>query len=489
VVLTVGIAVVHPTFLFIADWLGPSLGSSLLNVLTLVYLILGDPIRFTVLLALWGGIAFLAGVIIRRRVGATITILLVFVVLLAMLGINSFDVGFTVFQIFQSFEGSNPLEVLPPLPEGLNFVDLYEAPIVGELAEKVFGAMQLGGSQNLMDFVMGIVSSLAGGVFIKIAVMIGGALAGVEVGKLLEPAVMPFSESIRIGLGGKPRGVGAIPTLKEAMSLLTIAFILGSSLFATPIIVRAAGEEFYMETILGFADSSGRAYVGDLFTSSETPFGGLSGSEGLLVSLIASHVGVTEIVAELMGSEESLGSFTNVIPETLMVALYIDVPPEIAGPQSEGIADAFSEVYQVDLTQLMALNAPFALGEGPDSPQLSIVLYQSDAEIGDLALTFLDEFLDKGGLVELISEASSNERIIPQSTPDSANGGALFSGFVNMEILKEYAPAEYIQEVSEYFPVDELRRLRGISGAPCGAQRHRHRWGRRPQPPNYHQHA
>jgi hypothetical protein len=463
-VLTLGIAVVHPTYLFIADWLGPSLGSSLLNVLTLVYLILGDPIRFTVLLALWSGIAFLAGVIIRRRVGATITVLLVFVVLLAMLGINSFDVGFTVFQIFQSFEGSNPLEALPPLPEGLNFVDLYEAPIVGELTEKVFGAMQLGGSQNLMSFVMGIVSSLAGGVFIKIAVMIGGALAGVEVGKLLEPAVMPFSESIRMGLGGKPRGVGAIPTLKKAMSLLTIAFILGSSLFATPIIVRAAGEEFYMETILGFADSSGRAYVGDLFTSSETPFGGLSGSEGLLVSLIASHVGVTEIVAELMGSEESLGSFTNVIPETLMVALYIDVPPEIAGPQSEGIADAFSEVYQVDLTQLMALNAPFALGEGPDSPQLSIVLYQSDAEIGDLALTFLDEFLDKGGLVELISEASSNERIIPQSTPDSANGGALFSGFVNMEILKEYAPAEYIQEVSEYFPVDELKQM-GFSGS------------------------
>jgi hypothetical protein len=463
-VLTLGIAVVHPTYLFIADWLGPSLGSSLLNVLTLVYLILGDPIRFTVLLALWSGIAFLAGVIIRRRVGATITVLLVFVVLLAMLGINSFDVGFTVFQIFQSFEGSNPLEALPPLPEGLNFVDLYEAPIVGELTEKVFGAMQLGGSQNLMSFVMGIVSSLAGGVFIKIAVMIGGALAGVEVGKLLEPAVMPFSESIRMGLGGKPRGVGAIPTLKKAMSLLTIAFILGSSLFATPIIVRAAGEEFYMETILGFADSSGRAYVGDLFTSSETPFGGLSGSEGLLVSLIASHVGVTEIVAELMGSEESLGSFTNVIPETLMVALYIDVPPEITGPQSEGIADAFSEVYQVDLTQLMALNAPFALGEGPDSPQLSIVLYQSDAEIGDLALTFLDEFLDKGGLVELISEASSNERIIPQSTPDSANGGALFSGFVNMEILKEYAPAEYIQEVSEYFPVDELKQM-GFSGS------------------------
>jgi hypothetical protein len=458
-VLTVGIVVIHPTFLFIADWLGPSLGSSLLNVLTIIYLILGDPIRFTVLLALWGGIAFLAGVIIRRRMETIITVILVLVLLLAMLGINLFNVGFTVSQIFQSFEGSNPLEALPPLPEGLNFVDLYEAPIVGELAEKVFGAMQMGGSQNLMGFVMGIVSSLAVGVFIKITVMIGGALAGVEVGKLLEPSLIPFSESIRMGLGGKPRRGGDIPTLKKAMSLITITLILGSVLNANPTIVRAAGEEFYIETILGFADSSGRAYVGDLFAFSETLFGGLSGSEGLLLSVIASQVGVTEIVAEFMGSEESLGSFVNVIPETLMVAVYIDVPLETAGFLSEGVADAFSEVYQVDLTQLMVLNAPFTLGEDPDSPQLSIVFYQSDAEVGDLASTWLDEFLDKGGLVELISEAYSNGRIVPQSTPDSADGGALFSGFVSIELLKEYAPAEYIQEVSEYFPVDELEQM------------------------------
>jgi hypothetical protein len=458
-VLTVGFAVVHPTFLFVADWLVPTLGPSLLNALTIVYILLGDPLQFTALLALWGGAAFLAGVLIRRRVGSIATILLVLVSLIAILGINLIDVGFTASQMFENFQGSNPFEVLPPLPEGLTFAELYEAPIVGEIAERVLGAMQSGGPENPMSIVIEIASSLAVGVFIKIAAMIGGALAGVEVGKLLEPAVMPFSESIRMGLGGKPRGAGDIPTLKEAMSLLTIAIILGPALFANPIAMGASGEEFYIETILGFADLSGRAYVGDLFASSETPFGGISGSEGLLASVIASHEGVKEILAELMGSEESLGSFANVIPETLMVAVYIDVPPETAGPQSEGIADAFSEAYQVDLTQLMALSAPFALGEGPDSPQISIVLYKSGAEVGDLASTFLDEFLDKGGLVELISEASSNGRIVPQSTPDSADGGVLFSGFVNVELLKEYVPAEYLQQVSEYFPVDEWEQM------------------------------
>jgi len=458
-VLTVGFAVVHPTFLFVADWLVPTLGSGLLNALTIVYMLLGDPLQFTVLIALWGGAAFLAGVLIRRRVGSIITILLVLVSVLVILGVNLIDVGLTASQILENIQGSNPFEVLPPLPEGLTITQLYEAPIIGEIAERVLGVMQSGGPQNPMSIVMDIATSLATGVLIKIAVMIGGALAGVEVGKLLEPVVMPFSESVRMGLGGKPRGVNDISTIKEAITLLTIALILGSALFTGPAIVGAAGEEFYTENILGFADPDGRAYVGDLFASSETPFGDISGTEGMVASVIASHEGVKEIMAELLGSEESLGSFANVIPETLMVAVYIDVPPETAGSLSEGIADAFAEAFQVDLTQLMAVNAPFPLGESPDSPQLSVVLYQSGAEIGDLASTYLDEFLEKGGLVDLISEASSNGRIVPQSTPDSADGGALFSGFINVELIKEYVPAEYLQDASEYFPVDEWEQM------------------------------
>ncbi len=202
---------VHPTFLFVADWLVPTLGSSLLNALTIVYILLGDPLQFTALLALWGGAAFLAGVLIRRRVGSIATILLVLVSLIAIMGINLIDVGFTASQIFENFQGSNPLEALPPLPEGLTFVDLYEAPIVGEIAERVLGSMQSGGPENPMSIVLEVASNLAVGVFINIAAMIGGALAGVEVGKLLEPTVMPFSESIRRGLGGSSGGQWTSP--------------------------------------------------------------------------------------------------------------------------------------------------------------------------------------------------------------------------------------------------------------------------------------
>ena len=117
---------IHPSFMSVADWLVPTLGSSLLNALAILYILLGNPLQFTALLVLWGGAAFLAGVLIRRRLGSVATILLVLVSLLVILGINLIDVGLTVSQIFEKFQGSNPLEALPPLPTGLTFADLYE---------------------------------------------------------------------------------------------------------------------------------------------------------------------------------------------------------------------------------------------------------------------------------------------------------------------------------------------------------------------------
>ena len=462
-ILTAGFIVVHPTFLFIADWLGPVLGSSLLNVIVLVYMLFGDPLRFIVLIVIWGSFAFLGGVLIRRRLGSLLTLVLVIVTLFVIMGINLLDLGFSASLLFEKTQGGNPLDVLPPLPEGLTFAEIYEAPIIGGMAMKVLELMQGSGMENPMSIAIGLAKDLAVGVFSKIAIMIGAALLGVEVGKILELALMPFTETIRMGLGGKPKGLIEVSTIKEAVTLTTIALFLASTLFTTPSIVGATTDEYYIETIMGFADPSGRAYVGDLFASSYTQFSSLSGTNGLFASVIVSHEGVKEIIAEVFDSQENLGSFTNIIPETLMVALYVDVPPETAGLQSVDIADAFSEAYKVDLIQLTAISIPFTLGDGLDSPLLSIVIYQSGSEIEDIASTYLDEFLEKGGLVKLISEASSNGRVVPQSTPDSATGGALVSGFVNFELVKEFAPNELLQQASEYFPLDEWEQI-GFSG-------------------------
>ena len=45
-VLSLGYATLHPAYLLMTDWLGPMVGSSLLSVFTLIYLLLGDPLSF-----------------------------------------------------------------------------------------------------------------------------------------------------------------------------------------------------------------------------------------------------------------------------------------------------------------------------------------------------------------------------------------------------------------------------------------------------------
>ncbi len=462
-VLTVGFLSIHPTLLYISDWLGPFLGSSLFYSLSLFYLLLGNPFRFAALLAIWGVSAFIGGVLIRRRIGAVLMVFLVMGTVLVIMGINLIDVGFTVSQVFEDVQISNPLDILPPLPDGLTITEIYKAPVIGEIAERILENFQSGVPDNPMSIVMEIATGLILGVTTKVVVMVGGALVGVEVGKLIEPSVKPFTESIRIGLGGKPREIGKITTLKEAIALCTFTIILVSSIFTTPAVIGESAAEFYLETIFGYANSDSNAYFGSLFASAASQFIDLGESDNLVAGVIISHKGMREMFVEFFESQENLGPLTSLLPETLMIAVYVDVSPEIAALESEDIANIFSEAYKVNLDQVMAFNAPFSIGEDLNDPTISLVLYQSNTKFSDLSSTYLEEFMEMEGLVNMVSEATQNGILVPEVSSDSTDGAALISGFVNMRLLNKFAPPEFLHQASEYFPLEEWTSL-GFSG-------------------------
>jgi uncharacterized repeat protein (TIGR01451 family) len=268
-----------------------------------------------------------------------------------------------------------------------------------------------------------------------------------------------------VSLGGKPRAsTTEITTLKENLGTLGIVLIIiTSSLLATPDANAEGDEDFYSENIMGYADSRGRGYVGDFFIESGTQLEGLA-TEGLLAGVILSQEGVREVLPELMGMDiEGFESFANMIPPTVMVTVYIDVPPEIAGQRSEAVSQAFSTAYGVDLHQLMALEPPIPIGDETELPPISLVLYQSSGDLGDLAETYLDQFLDNGGLAELIEEASENGRLVPGASPDSADGSLLLSGFVNVDLLLEYMPEDAMESATAFIP-EETSGLLGFAG-------------------------
>jgi hypothetical protein len=464
-VLTLGFEFIHPTYLSLANWLGPVLGAPLLTSLSMIYLLLGDPLKFMALVALWGGVAFLCGVIIRRRVGAVLTMLLIFLLLIPILATNIYDTAMIASNLAEAMSGGNPMEILPPLPSGLTLAHLYEAPIIGELIESALGMIQMGPSPNLQQLIMTMVSSLLIGVAAKLVIIILASLIGVEAGKLMEPTFKPFSESMRVSLGGKPRtGPEDIPTLKKQLKILgMIIVILSGNLLTLPHAMVEGDENFYSENILGYADSSGRGYIGDLFIDSETSMESLE-TDGLLAGVILSHVGIREALPDLTGMDmKGLESFANMIPPTIMVTVYIDVFPEDAGPRSEAVSSAFSDAYGVDLHQLMAFEPPVPFGDDVDLPQLTVVLYQSSADLKDLSETYLDQHLDNGGLAELIHEASSNGRLIPGTTSDSADGSVLFSGFINLDTILDYIPEDAMENVTDIIPEYQTGLL-GFSG-------------------------
>ncbi len=399
--------------------------------------------------------ALLGGIIIRRRVGAVLTMLLIFVMLIPVLAASVYDMAMVVSDLSENMGEGNPMDFLPPLPSGLNLIHLYEAPIVGSLAESAIGMFQSGGPPtNIQRLFYTMLTPILIGVAEKLVIIIFAALAGVEIGKLIEPSLRPTSESIRVSLGGKPSASPEeITTLKEnAGTLGIVLIIIASSFMAAPYALAVGDEEFYSENIVGFADSRGRGYVGDLFIDSGSQLEGVE-TEGLLAGVILSQEGVRELLPELMGMDmEGFESLTNMIPPTVMVAVYVDVPPEIAGQRSEDVSQAFSSAYGVDLDQLMAMEPPIPLGDETELPPISMVLYQSTGDLEDLSETYLDQFLDNGGLAELIREASTNGRLVPGAGPDSADGSVLLSGFINVDLILEYMPEDFMEDATAFIP-------------------------------------
>ncbi len=465
-VLTLGYATLHPAYVLMSDWLGPVLGSSLLSAFTLVYLLLGDPLSFFMVAFIWGGVSILVGMIIRRRAGAVLTMLLVFVFLVPLLVANVFDMAQSFPGLMEGDGDENPFEMIPPLPEGLTFTQLYNAPIIGMVLEEAIDiGSSFGGGEtpDPMAIVFGMGATLAIGVAAKLLIIVVTAILGVEIGKRLEVMLAPQSESLRLSLGGKPRpGEGPPAAPVQPVAFFVLFIIVLSSLSAVLPLGLGADDEFYSENMVGYVDDGGTAYVGDVFLDSEGSIGGMdwggSATENLMGALILTRDGMGESILEGFGMElEEIGSMVNLIPETMMAAIYVDIPPEEAESLSGPISDAFSSEYGIDLDPLFTFNPPVMGDENATGPplQISIVLYQTDADFSEMADGIMEALSEKGGLADLISEAVSNGALIPGQGEGSADGSAFVAGFFNLDLItSRLGEASIPDEIKEFIPLD-----------------------------------
>lgn len=466
-----GYSTLHPAYLMFADWLGPVMGYSLLTCLTVLYLLLGDPLRFLWLAIMWAVVSFLGGAIIRRRVGSVLTMLTVFLFFIPFLLLNAYSMVEPLSALMSEMGQDGIFSVLPPLPSGMTITQLIQAPILGQIFEMALDAVQAGDVGGPEQLVYRMVTPILVGVGEKVVIIVFAALVGVEVGSRLEPFLRPYSESLRrrlggslpVGGGGGQSGDGAFKTLFLLLILLTPTFIVHN--------VSYALDESYSENLMGYLDEDGGASLGSLFMSSEAGRAidwDHPDAEGLLGALMLSQVGMKQVLPRLSGMEEmaeNLGPLMALIPDTMMIVAYIDVPPEVAATRSAEVSRVFGRQFDTELEQLMAFEAPPLTGEDEaGSFDVSLVLYQTPLGLEEFAATYMDEFVAHGGLAEVLDEGLKNGRLLPGATPDSAEGSLMFAGFVNLELIGSVVDFEGVpSNYKDLVPVDLTAPL-GVAG-------------------------
>jgi hypothetical protein len=451
---TIGYYVLHTAFWLIANWLGPVLGSSLLPTLILVFLILGEPLKFMGLVAIWGGASLLGGVIVRRRVGAVLTMVSVFLISVLLLLTNALGLALNMSALISESPPVDPLDLIPPLPSGLTIAQLYEAPIIGELMEYALGMMATGPPEDIQSVLMDLATPLLVSVAEKLIIVILAALIGVEVGKRMEPYLKPYSDSLKVKLGGGNKPGGGLPDVEKILAFLSLLLLVGTILPAS-LGAWAADESFYTENLVGYIDQKGSAYVGYVFIGSgsnlDFDWGSLD-ADGLIGALLLSQEGLREALPKMSEMPEGLEKYLELLPSTLMVVAYVDVNPEETAQRSEGVSSAFDDLYGVDLQQFMSFD-PSTMAGNMSLPDINLVVYQSTAELDALADSYLDYFEDFGGLAELMREATDNGRLIPGSSPELAQGSMFLTGFINMDTVASYFPMDDVLEnVTEFLP-------------------------------------
>ena len=87
ILITLGYSFLNSRLLLVADWLSPVLSSKVYSFLTLLFLVLGDPVQYPELLMIWGISAILMGIIMRKPVDKEKEAFVHFVGMVLLLGL------------------------------------------------------------------------------------------------------------------------------------------------------------------------------------------------------------------------------------------------------------------------------------------------------------------------------------------------------------------------------------------------------------------
>jgi len=432
-VLCLGPVVLHPSLKALGLWFSPIFGTELYTAFVAFYLLTGDPFRYVALSLLWLGVAFIGGLIVRRRLGASLTMLTVWLVMVPVLALSLFGLAMNVKGFIG--EAGGPLSMIPPVPLGMTLTGLLETPVFGETVNQLIS----GGLENInVDEVMSRLQETAYGMgaaaLLKPLMVVAGALLGVEAGRLAErnrDRLIPRSLSTR----------GA------ANAAIILVIVVGASVQPAAAQLIDIGDGIYVETLLAMSDRQGRSIMLEAFASTAER---RPSHANLVAHVLVYQRASLDGLLTAMNMSEGLdtASLANLVPSTLLVTVYVDTPVDEAGPDAREMAA--SQNYGVALRYLGCFEAPEMEFKGTTLPRLTVAVSYSDSGLEELAPGFLGGVEDRGGFARAVSEALSSGALTPGGSDGSPEATLLLAGFINpgpiLDVLDLPAPPVELEE-------------------------------------------
>lgn len=463
---SLGFTILPTGFGAIVNWLGPVFGTSLHLILSTIFILLADPLKYTTLAIVWAVVGFTGGLIIRKRVGSVLTMLTIYPAQSLVVALA----GFRIYQIANAMgilsAPANALALLPPVPEGATLGTILNAPVVGDIYSRV----QTASIQNLnFNFILNLLmQTIVLSIVKNILILCVSALVGCEIGKLLTRPFRPRIEAFRTRFSSASVSPATAPS-KLFVGFMLILIALAA--FTPAVLVgKAASASYYSETILGTLTPSGTAMVIANFFDNKYILQGVdltnqAFSDCLSATLVAQKMDLATISSDLSSvtSQISIPGMSGVLdqalnmypllPQTILVLVYFDIDLSTAQARADQGASLFASKFGTSFTTLIATSQP------ANGHSFALVVYQSDSSFQTMSTNIMNTLPEtqRDGLASFIGPVFRAGILTPGNTKLSANGTVISTGFLDYTMVNKIVnespdAASFFNTVQPFLP-------------------------------------
>lgn len=159
----------------IVKWLAPVLGSPLRLVLSYLFLTCGNPISFPLLLGIWVAVGAVVGFTTCKLRSAALTASSIYSLSFCFLALALVHLIFTARNLKLSIES------LPPTPPGLTLASMLNAPVIGDICQKVMNLIS--GQLDMGQVVNLLLSTVVPSIILNAVILVASAMVFAYIGR------------------------------------------------------------------------------------------------------------------------------------------------------------------------------------------------------------------------------------------------------------------------------------------------------------------